>query len=178
MHCLIGCWAVQSWLGNTLLDETAGDDACVCLAVAVHLACFTGCSNDTNVLRFVKPYKASQHSPGSRLLTPDGTPVSKHSIRRVLAIVSRFYPLARPTRGMLKQVFNFFEPPHKLPVPVVTTSAPATMQAAAATAVAATASFTAADTAVHVAEPAANALAARQAVLRQDVAQPDSGLAE
>ena len=32
-------------------------------------------------------------------------------------IAFRFNPLARPTRGMLKQVFNFFEPPHKLPQP-------------------------------------------------------------
>ena len=67
----------------------AGDDACVCLAVAVHLACFQGCSNDAGVLHFVKQYDPSQHPPGSRLLTPDGRSVSKHSIRQVLAIVSR-----------------------------------------------------------------------------------------
>ena len=45
---------------------------------------------------------------------PDNTPVTKHSIRRVLAVVSRLYPLARPTRGMLKQVYNFFEPPRNV----------------------------------------------------------------
>ena len=44
----------------------------------------------------------------------DGTPVTKQSIRRVLAIISRLYPLARPTRGLLKQVFNFFEPPRNV----------------------------------------------------------------
>lgn len=36
-------------------------------------------------------------------------PVSKQSVRQQLALVSGCYPLARPTRGMLKQVFNFYE---------------------------------------------------------------------
>ena len=45
---------------------------------------------------------------------PDNTSVTKQSIRRVLAVISRLYPLARPTRGMLKQVFNFFEPPRNV----------------------------------------------------------------
>jgi hypothetical protein len=36
-------------------------------------------------------------------------PVSKQSVRQRLALVSSCYPLARPTRGMLKQVYNFFE---------------------------------------------------------------------
>lgn len=121
------CQSIQLW------KACAGDNACVCLAVAVHLACFTGCSNDTNVMRFVKPYQANQHPPGTRLLTPGGVPVTKHSIRRVLAIVSRFYPLARPTRGMLKQVFNFFEPPHKLPIPGTVAAVSATKPAASAT---------------------------------------------
>jgi hypothetical protein len=35
--------------------------------------------------------------------------VTKHSVRQRLALVSACYPPARPTRGMLKQVFNFFE---------------------------------------------------------------------
>lgn len=35
--------------------------------------------------------------------------VTKHSVRQQLAFVSAAYPDARPTRGMLKQVFNFFE---------------------------------------------------------------------
>lgn len=35
-------------------------------------------------------------------------PVSKQSVRQQLALVSGCYPLARPTRAMLKQVFNFF----------------------------------------------------------------------
>lgn len=93
-------------------------------------------------MRFVKPYESKQHPPGTCLLTPDGTPVSKHSIRRVLAIVSRFYPLARPTRGMLKQVFNFFEPPHRLPMPTSTASAPAAVSATAAAAATAAVLFT------------------------------------
>jgi hypothetical protein len=37
------------------------------------------------------------------------TSVSKQSVRQQLARVSGCYPLARPTRAMLKQVFNFFE---------------------------------------------------------------------
>ena len=82
---------------------------------------------------------------------------------------------------MLKQVFNFFEPPHKLPVPVATTSAPATMQAAAATAVAATAPPTAADTAADrafVAEAAVDALPAEQKRLRQGLAEPEGSMAD
>ena len=35
--------------------------------------------------------------------------VTKQSVRQALAFVSSHYPQARPTRGMLKQVFNFFE---------------------------------------------------------------------
>ena len=92
----------------------SGEDACVCLAVAVYLACFKACSSDAGVQSFVGPYKAQTHRPGTRLLMPDNTPVTKHSIRRVLAVVSRLYPLARPTRGMLKQVYNFFEPPRNV----------------------------------------------------------------
>ena len=80
----------------------------------MHLACFQACSNDAGVQRFARPYKAASHRPGCRLLMPDGAPVTKQSIRRALALVSRLYPLARPTRGMLKEVFNFFEPPHNV----------------------------------------------------------------
>ena len=86
----------------------------MCLAVAMHLACFQPCINDAGVLRFVRPYRSTAHTPGTQLLMPDGAAVSKQSIRRILAIISRLYPLARPTRGMLKQVFNFFEPPHNV----------------------------------------------------------------
>jgi hypothetical protein len=43
-------------------------------------------------------------------------PVSKQSVRQQLALVSGCYPLARPTRGMLKQVFNFYEE-HKRDAP-------------------------------------------------------------
>ena len=91
-----------------------GEDACVCLAVAVYLACFQACSSDAAVHSFVGPYQPQTHKPGTRLLMPNDTPVTKNSMRRVLAIISRLYPLARPTRGMLKQVFNFFEPPHNV----------------------------------------------------------------
>ncbi|KAL3137186.1 hypothetical protein ABBQ32_006750 [Trebouxia sp. C0010 RCD-2024] len=108
---------------RVLLHCDTGEDACVCLAVAVYLACFQACSSDAGVQRFVRPYRAHTHRPGTRLLMPDDTPVTKHSIRRVLAIVSRLYPLARPTRGMLKQVFNFFEPPHNVAAAAVATAA-------------------------------------------------------
>jgi len=62
----------------------------------------------------VRPYRRTAHTPGARLLMPGGAAVTKHSIRRVLALITRLYPLARPSRGMLKQVFNFFEPPHNV----------------------------------------------------------------
>ncbi len=80
----------------------------------MHLACFQACTNDPGVQRFVRPYRRTAHTPGARLLMPGGAAVTKHSIRRVLAIITRLYPLARPSRGMLKQVFNFFEPPHNV----------------------------------------------------------------
>ncbi|DBA66398.1 TPA: hypothetical protein ACH3X2_002378 [Trebouxia sp. C0005] len=99
---------------RVLIQCDAGDDACVCLAVAMHLACFQACTSDPGVQRFVRPYRRTAHTPGARLLMPGGAAVTKHSIRRVLALISRLYPLARPSRGMLKQVFNFFEPPHNV----------------------------------------------------------------
>lgn len=80
----------------------------------MHLACFQACTSDPGVQRFVRPYRRTAHTPGARLLMPGGAAVTKHSIRRVLALITRLYPLARPSRGMLKQVFNFFEPPHNV----------------------------------------------------------------
>ncbi len=62
----------------------------------------------------MRPYRRTAHRPGARLPMPGGAAVTKHSIRRVLALITRLYPLARPSRGMLKQVFNFFEPPHNV----------------------------------------------------------------
>ena len=56
---------------------------------------------------------------------PGGAAVTKHSIRRVLALITRLYPLARPSRGMLKQVFNFFEPPHNVAAAVAAVAAAA-----------------------------------------------------
>lgn len=35
--------------------------------------------------------------------------VTKGDVRQRLALVSGYYPSARPTRGSLKQVFNFFQ---------------------------------------------------------------------
>lgn len=109
----------------------AGEDTCVCLAVAMHLACFQACTNDAGIQHFVQPYKGRAHKPGTRLLMPDGTSVTKHSIRRVLAIISRLYPLARPTRGNLKQVFNFFEPPRDVMATVAAASGSVPATAAA-----------------------------------------------
>ena len=43
-----------------------------------------------------------------------GRQVSKDVIRAKLGLLSRAYPTARPSRGSLKQVFNFFNPPHIL----------------------------------------------------------------
>ncbi|GAX78930.1 hypothetical protein CEUSTIGMA_g6369.t1 [Chlamydomonas eustigma] len=45
-----------------------------------------------------------------KLILPEGfQKITKLSVRQALAQVSKWYPLARPTRGMLKQVYNFFE---------------------------------------------------------------------
>jgi hypothetical protein len=54
------------------------------------------------------PAGAHQQEGEAAPLAPPA-PVTKQSVRQQLAWVSGLYPLARPTRLMLKQVFNFFE---------------------------------------------------------------------
>ena len=98
----------------------------------MHLACFQASTSDPGVQRFVRPYRRTAHTPGARLLMPGGPAVTKHSIRRVLALITRLYPLARPSRGMLKQVFNFFEPPHNVAAAAAAVAAAAAAVAAAA----------------------------------------------
>jgi Rit1 DUSP-like domain len=51
-----------------------------------------------------------QENEGSSILELlRGMDVSKNDVRRKLAYVSSSYPAACPSRGMLKQVFNFFQ---------------------------------------------------------------------
>lgn len=53
--------------------------------------------------------QAAQQGQGQQAPVLPVAAVSKQSVRQHLARVSGCYPLARPTRAMLKQVFNFFE---------------------------------------------------------------------
>jgi hypothetical protein len=96
----------------------------VCLAVAVLLGCFSAPDSTTShagggappaaAPTFVGEWQAAaggqqqpQQPPQPQQQLPVD-PVSKQSVRQRLALVSSCYPLARPTRGMLKQVFGFF----------------------------------------------------------------------
>jgi hypothetical protein len=107
------CCSLPHLMFSVLLH--AGHDNCVCMAVALLLACFT--PPDTAAAaagasaapadcgpHFLSGWTAAQQQ---QQLPPE--PVSKHSVRQRLALVSSCYPAARPTRGSLKQVFNFFE---------------------------------------------------------------------
>lgn len=95
------------------------------MAVAALLACFsppeasaTAAAADSAAVcepRFVARWAQQAGKLGSDCLSSrhqqqsPQEPVSKHSVRQRLALVSGYYPVARPTRGSLKQVYNFFE---------------------------------------------------------------------
>eukprot|EP01023_Acetabularia_acetabulum_P013280 TRINITY_DN16360_c0_g1_i4.p3 TRINITY_DN16360_c0_g1~~TRINITY_DN16360_c0_g1_i4.p3 ORF type:complete len:163 (+),score=4.09 TRINITY_DN16360_c0_g1_i4:25-513(+) len=66
---------------RVLIHCDEGYDTCVCVAVGVLL---------------------------SRNIRDKKYIVSKQSVKQCLAIISGNYPVARPSRGMLKQVFNYF----------------------------------------------------------------------
>jgi len=81
--------------------DFCGGDAAVCVVVAALLACFA------------PPPPGSSETPAFVGAWGDAAcphqSVTKQSVRQQLAWVSAMCPNARPTRGMLKQVFNFFE---------------------------------------------------------------------
>lgn len=88
---------------SVLIHDVTGLDTCVCVAVAMLLACFSpGESDKGSSPRLLQPFMV--HKAGY-VATP--VPVSKEEVRRRLAFVSSSYPQARPSRGMLKQVYNF-----------------------------------------------------------------------
>ncbi|KAG2445329.1 hypothetical protein HYH02_008795 [Chlamydomonas schloesseri] len=107
--------------GHTvLIHDINGLDTCVCVAVALLLACYspTGTSSNGPItstdadgacataaaaedacgLAWAQSYKAGRGV----------SEVTKDSVRQRLAWLSAHYPAARPTRGMLRQVFNHF----------------------------------------------------------------------
>lgn len=75
-------------------------DTCVCVAVAALLACYGPCSPDQPA--FVQAFDGG----GGAWEPPEH--VTREAVRQRLAFLSACYPLGRPTRGMLRQVFNFF----------------------------------------------------------------------
>jgi hypothetical protein len=104
----------------------AGHDNCVCCVVAVLSACFAPPAAAADAAGspgagageplFTGPWLSSCQGAAAEQqqqqhVTASLPPVlvSKQSVRQQLALVSGAYPLARPTRAMLKQVFNFFE---------------------------------------------------------------------
>ncbi|KXZ52061.1 hypothetical protein GPECTOR_10g1084 [Gonium pectorale] len=94
-------------LGRTvLIHDTNGLDTCVCIAVAALLACYGPCgaqSAEAGGPAWLQSYAG----PGA----PAGGSPSKDAVRQRLAFVSGCYPPARPTRGMLRQVYNHFVSP-------------------------------------------------------------------
>lgn len=117
----------------TAVFDCAGHDTSVCVAVATLLACFSTppASCDAAVasaadIKFIGPWNGSSCGAAAEatgLLGEHLPPrmVTKHSVRQQLASVSAAYPDARPTRGMLKQVFNFFEEHRRGPTGVKST---------------------------------------------------------
>ncbi|GLI70274.1 hypothetical protein VaNZ11_015206 [Volvox africanus] len=94
---------------RVLIHDTNGSDTCVCIAVALLLACYGPCyTGGPSAPAWKRPYCTSDEVGISRgrELVPRG--ITKDAVRQCLAYVSEFYPNARPTRGMLRQVFNHF----------------------------------------------------------------------
>lgn len=129
-------------MGRTaLIHDSLGQDQCICIAVALLLACYdldppasgaSSCAAASSANAapvegdragadltaavavqaaaqpqqpvFVGPFQMHK----GKVLLPTGRNVTKHSVRQALAFVSSHCPQARPTRGMLRQVFNFF----------------------------------------------------------------------
>ena len=90
---------VEGWRAagkRVLIHCDDGLDACVCVAICVALR---------------RDAAEAGEAPGA---PQGGGRVSKDAIRAKLGLLSRAYPTARPSRGSLKQVFNFFNPPHVL----------------------------------------------------------------
>lgn len=76
-----------------------GSDACVCITVALLLACFSTEFSDKNCpSKFSNAYKTG---------TITDLP-TKQGVKQHLGLVTSWYSKGRPTRGMLKQVYNFF----------------------------------------------------------------------
>lgn len=121
--------------GHTVvIADEDGHDTPVCIAVATLLACFASSGAAAgDAPAFLAAWDPCASPPcacagacgcsaataaAAAEASPTGAPqplslpveaVSKQSVRQRLAWVSGCYPPARPTRGMLKQVFNFFE---------------------------------------------------------------------
>ncbi len=83
----------------------AGLDACVCVAVAALLACFGAPGGEAGGGGPASPAWAQPYEAEARGVDA----VSKEAVRQRLAFVSGCYSGGRPTRGMLRQVYNFFQ---------------------------------------------------------------------
>lgn len=118
----------------------AGLDTSVCTAVAVLVACFqlpepqaagpataqpgAACEGPDGAAgaagtagreegqrpspQLVQPFRTD---PSTHVPMPAASePFSKLTVRRYLSALSSYYPQARPSQGMLKQVYNMFVP--------------------------------------------------------------------
>ncbi|GMH35991.1 hypothetical protein BSKO_03859 [Bryopsis sp. KO-2023] len=93
---------------RVLVHDDEGSDACVCITVAVLLMCFSEKSNTEEAggssdLRFCQKF-----GEFDEVSIATARKVTKDAVRRRLGFVTSWYSDGRPTRGMLKQVFNFF----------------------------------------------------------------------
>ena len=94
--------ACRKWLGEglrVLVHCDDGRDVCVCVAVVVLLGLYAPIADGELCL--------DQSALQSPLRAAD-----KGRVRQVLAYVSAAYPPAQASRGMLKQVYEFFREPH------------------------------------------------------------------
>jgi tRNA A64-2'-O-ribosylphosphate transferase len=119
-----------AWRGHSLLVcDAAGGDAGVCVVLAALLCMFAAVAEggaDNDLPAFCgRIMEAADGSSGGCNGSGDGeaarmerafeacvrnaaATISKDAVRVHLAAVSARFPAARPTRGSLKQVFNFF----------------------------------------------------------------------
>ena len=92
---------------RVLIQCDSGEDrsVCACLAILVELFDWDAETKRLGRLRLMK--NCDNHSGGFDLdiLSPHATP--KAEVQQRLAYLSSFYPRSRPSRLMLKQVYNF-----------------------------------------------------------------------
>jgi len=100
----LGFLGAHLGLGRRVLVHCGdGFDVCVAVAVAALLSGLGGPGG----LQVASAERGTSLDGAAQQSAPPR--VTKDEVRRQLAAVCRFYPLARPSRGMLKQVYSHFQ---------------------------------------------------------------------